>query len=313
LSSLCWDKMGKKVLVTGSNGFIGSHLVKRLLKDDCCVNCMVRKTSNLKWINGHPVSFVCGDFCQKATLEDAVIGVDEIYHLGGAVRVADNKAFYRINSEGTKNLVQAVIEFNPGLKKFVYVSSQAAWGPEGAGPVSHYGKSKREAEEWVKELDCWSIVRPGAVYGPRDKDFLPVFEMAMKGIFLKPFKAGKLSFIHVDDCVEGILKAEIKKESFLHDNNRYEWEEVAEILENVINKKVYCLTIPRTVLKIVGLAGTVAGRVSGTPVLLNSDKVNEMLGGDWVMPESPVDSMYNLKAGFKDTFEWYIKEGWIEI
>jgi nucleoside-diphosphate-sugar epimerase len=300
-----------RVLLTGSSGFIGSHLLENLMGRGSSVKCVLRKNSNTKWIDSLPYGCVYADFRDPDTLKEAVKDVDEIYHLGGIVRVTKKCRYYETNSEGTRNLVEAVKKYNPDLKKFVYVSSQAAWGPQGKGPVSHYGMSKAEGETWVKEIENYAIVRPVAVYGPRDSDFLEVFKLALKGLFLKPRKAGKLSFIHVSDCVDGIINAAPGTETFLSDGRDYDWHEVRGALENAVEKKLINIEIPVTILRIMGCVGTLTGKITGCPSKLNYDKVREMTGGDWVVPETAVEAKYDLEAGFKQTYSWYNKMGLI--
>ncbi len=306
--------MTKTALVTGSNGFIGSHLINELLKRNYNVHCMVRSNSNLKWLKGCSIKYVLSDLTNLYDIENAVQDADEIYHLAGIVRTLNNKEYYRINSCGTKNFVDAVKKFNPTLKKFIYVSSQAAWGPQESGPVSDYGKSKKEGEVWVRNLKNYSIVRPVAVYGPRDNDFLSVFKMAQKGFFLKPRFAERLSFIHIDDCVKGIINVSVNDEKFLSDGSNYSWEQVAEILSKTLNKKVRCLTLPHSFIKLTGLIGDISGKIKGTSAKLNSDKVKEMLAANWVVHETQtmkIEIDYKLEKGFKDTYNWYLKMGWM--
>lgn len=304
--------MSKRALVTGSNGFIGSHLVEKLVENGCAVKCMLRTTSDVSWLKDIHYECAYADFNEPDTLRKAVEGVDEIYHLGGIVRVVHRKVYYDVNSSGTRNLVEAVQKFNPDIEKFIYVSSQAAWGPMGKGPVSHYGRSKAEAEDWVKEIDNYSIVRPVAVYGPRDRDFLSVIKMAEKGIFLKPRTGvGKLSFIHVSDCVEGILKAGIGKELFLSDGKDYSWDEFREVLENILDKKIRCVKVPKTVIVLMGILGTMSSKINGCPAKLNYDKVKEIFGGDWVVPNTSIEAKHDLESGFAETFNWYKKMGWL--
>lgn len=304
--------MKKRVLVTGSNGFIGSHLVERLLKNGCEVKCMLRKTSDIRWLEGLSFKSAYADFSDPGTLRGAVKDVDEVYHLGGTVRVIHSKMYYEINSNGTRNLIEVIKKVNPDIEKFVYVSSQAAWGPRGKGPVSHYGCSKAEAEKWVKELNNYSIVRPVSVYGPRDRDFLSIIKMAEKGIFLKPWTgAGRLSFIYISDCVEGILNAGAGKELFLSDGRDYTWDEFRKVLENVLNRKIMCIKVPKTLVRLAGICGTVSGKLKGFPAKLNYDKVKEIFGGDWVVPGTSVEAKYNLRSGFTETVNWYNKMGWL--
>ncbi|MFW6134012.1 MAG: NAD-dependent epimerase/dehydratase family protein [Elusimicrobiota bacterium] len=303
--------MEKKSLVTGSNGFIGSHLVESLISEGNSVCCMIRRTSNLKWIKDLSVQCVYGDFCRPQTLHRAVRDVDEIYHVGGIVRAIDRERFYKINSLGTKYIVDAVKKYNPGLKRFVYVSSMAAGNAFGKSSVSDYGESKLKAEEHVRKLENYTIVRPAAVYGPRDMDFLPVFKFALKGFFLMPSTDGYLSFIHVKDCVRGIKQAENKKEVFLTDGKRYTWEDVSNILGEVAGKKIKCIKVPPGILKLVGYLGDIMGRVKGKPFSVNSDKIKEMLAKDWCSDETSVNAHCDLKKGFSETLKWYREQGLI--
>ncbi|MDA3793165.1 MAG: NAD-dependent epimerase/dehydratase family protein [Elusimicrobia bacterium] len=301
--------MKKNILITGSNGFIGSHLTEKLLEQDHEVFCMVRKSSDTSYLKGLNVNYVYSDLTSPETLPEAVEGIDEIYHLGGTVRVVNKKQYYEINSKGTGNLIEAVKKYNPELKKFVYLSSQAAAGPGGKGPVSDYGKSKKLAEKKVREIKRYAILRPVAVYGPRDRDFLALFKMAQRGVFLKPANSGRLSFIHVKNCVEKIISSFCGEEKYLSDGEVYYWEDVAKVLRKVINRDISVVNLPVFLIKIIGTLGTAAGKVTRRPVTLNSDKVREMVA-DWAV-EINGNNNYSLYEGFSDTYRWYKKHGWL--
>ncbi|MFH1415800.1 MAG: NAD-dependent epimerase/dehydratase family protein [Elusimicrobiota bacterium] len=305
--------MTLKVLVTGANGFIGSCLVEKLIEKGQDVRCLVRRTSNLKWINQCDIEIIYGDICRTESLLDAVRDVDEVYHVGGIVRAVKSATLYDVNTIGARNLVEAVIKCNPGIKRFVYVSSQAAWGPSGKGAVSHYGRSKYKAEEWAKKIETYSIVRPVAVYGPRDMDLLPIFRLAQKGVFLRPASGtGKLSFIHVDDCVDGIINACISEESFLSDGTDYRWQDIIEVLERVFVRKIRSVNLPRNLVRLMGAAGTLKGILTGHPAKLSYDKTREIFAGDWIVPGSSVKAKYGLESGFRATLDWYKKENLIK-
>ena len=210
-----------KALVTGGTGFIGSHLTEALIRKGVQVRCLFRKTSDLKWLKGLPVEFVPGDCNDKTSLEEAVRGVDWVFHLAGATKAIKEETYFEVNGLGTENLIHACLENNPRLQKFIYVSSQAAAGPSRNGsskkeldpcePVSFYGRSKRMGEESVlahaHELPAL-ILRPSAVYGPRDKDIFALFKCLSRRI--KPCLTGRhqrLSLCYVQDIVQGMLLA----------------------------------------------------------------------------------------------------------
>jgi nucleoside-diphosphate-sugar epimerase len=139
-------------LVTGATGFIGSHLVEALLQKGVQVRCLVRKTSDLSWLKNLPIEVFRGNCNDKASLEEAVKGVDQVFHLAGVTKAVEEKTYFEVNALGTENLIHACLENNPRLQKFVYVSSQAA-----AGPCQNGGK-KRESDRCEPVSDRKSVV-----------------------------------------------------------------------------------------------------------------------------------------------------------
>ena len=184
-----------KALVTGGTGFIGSHLVEALLKKGIQVRCLLRKTSDLKWLEGLPIEVNWGDCNDKNSLREAVEGVEQVFHLAGVTKAVHEKTYFEVNAFGTENLIHACLENNPRIQKFIYLSSQAAAGPCRNGnkkkesdqckPVSPYGQSKQMGEELAMahahELPLL-ILRPSAVYGPRERDIYTFFKLLSKRI-----------------------------------------------------------------------------------------------------------------------------------
>ena len=183
----------RRVLVTGGTGFIGSHLVERLLGNGYDVTCLVRELRQVRWLQGMEVRLAQGDCMLPESLADAVPGVSLVFHCAGLTKGKHARDYYSVNHLGTKNLLDACARHNPGMRKFILVSSLAAAGPSGrtAGkttdtphPVSDYGRSKLLAEEeTLKFKDRFPVVilRPSAVYGPRDADVFELFRWAAKG------------------------------------------------------------------------------------------------------------------------------------
>ena len=182
-----------KVMVTGATGFVGSHLVEALCEKDVQVNVFTRKTSNDKWIADLPPDRYYGDMSDPESLRDALDGVETVFHLAGVTKAFDEKTYIRVNAEGTKHLLDACLSMQSPPKRIVIVSSLAAAGPstrdrpkresDPCRPVSPYGRSKQMAEEvaayYTDKLSI-VIVRPPAVYGPRDGDFLSSFKLIKK-------------------------------------------------------------------------------------------------------------------------------------
>ncbi|HZV12723.1 MAG TPA: NAD-dependent epimerase/dehydratase family protein, partial [Candidatus Kapabacteria bacterium] len=168
-----------KALVTGTTGFIGSHLAEQLLSKGYDVRCLVRKTANLRWLENKPFELVYGGLSDMASLVAAVKDVDCIYHVAGLTAAKSREEFLRGNRDATRNLLEAAGENGNALKRFIYVSSQAAVGPSPTAkpidetfpyhPITAYGESKKAAEEEVQKFSSVfpiTIVRPPAVYGP---------------------------------------------------------------------------------------------------------------------------------------------------
>jgi nucleoside-diphosphate-sugar epimerase len=252
-SKLDKEKDRSRVLITGANGFVGSHLVERLLDRGYQVKCLVRKTSNLKWLSGLKVEYVYGDISIKDSLKDAVREVDIIIHSAGLTKAKNREEYFKANAKGTRNLVEACLVVNPKLQMFIYISSQAASGPgederpkdEAAPcrPVSDYGGSKLEGEKIVSEYSSKlpvTIIRPPAVYGPRDTDMLGFFKVVKYG-FRISFGKGEsyISLVYVKDLADGIILAvenpkAIGQIYFIADDRVYSWREAFNIIAGVM-------------------------------------------------------------------------------
>ncbi|NLB35532.1 MAG: NAD-dependent epimerase/dehydratase family protein [Elusimicrobia bacterium] len=296
------------VLITGSSGFIGRHLLNSLLENGERVRCLVRENSDLSNFPIDKVEIVKGDLTKPKSLLSAASNVKTVYHLAGAMQSVFPRRLYEVNAEGTKNLVQALKISSPRLNKFVYLSSQSAFGPSGSGPVSHYGRSKYFGEEYVRKLAGWSIVRPAAVYGPGDMKFLPLFRMASKGVFLNAFSAGFLTFVHVDDCVRDILSAAPEKILYSYDGKIYSWGNTSAALGGAAGRKLLNIPIPESAIRIGGLAMTAISMISGRSLSVNNDKVREMFAGDWGLPSYENSGYCDIYDGFRDAMKWYFSK-----
>jgi nucleoside-diphosphate-sugar epimerase len=325
-----------KALVTGATGFIGSHLVEALLERGDHVRCLLRKTSDLKWLKNLPIEVVNGDCNDQTSLREAVKGVDQVFHLAGVTKAVKEETYFEVNASGTENLIHACLENNPHLQKFIYLSSQAAAGPCRNGrkkkesdpcqPVSPYGLSKRMGEELAlshsHELPLL-ILRPSAVYGPRDRDIYTFFKLLTKKI--KPCLYGQdqhLSLCYVQDVIQAILLAAEAKESggeifFLSDGQDYRMEEVGDTIAQVMGVNAICIRVPKWVIFRIASFSEYLSKFSKRPSLISKGKAEEMVQKDWGCDITKARTVLGfepriqLEEGAKLTYDWYKKENWL--
>ncbi len=324
-----------KVLVTGSTGFIGSHLVEALVTQGAEVRCLVRTTSNRQWIENLPVEFVEGDCRDRESLEMAVAGVEQVYHLAGVTRALTKESFHDGNVVGTENLVDACLSVGGTVRKFIYVSSQAAAGPSRDGvrkkesdpcqPVSLYGKSKRAGERAaLSRRDGLPVVilRPSAVYGPRDKDFLFVFELLSKRIKLVLGDGEhRVSMCYVTDVVRAILLAAESGEDgdvfFVSDGSDYRAEEISDVFASALGVHARRIRVPKWLLLTIGAFSQGLASLTRRPGLLGLDKARELLQRDWTCSTAKLQTSLNfqprvdLVEGAQLTSRWYRENHWL--
>lgn len=323
-----------KVLITGGNGFIGSYLVENLVQQGADVISLVRERSDLSNLSNCKVRLKKGDIRDKSSLYPVVEGVDFIYHAAALKFALHADEYYRINHLGTKNLLEVVAETNRTLKGFVYISSLAAAGPslkerplteeDECRPITHYGKSKLLGEKEVLRLQDRIpvvIVRPSAVYGPRDKDIYLYFKWAKKGISPRIGGGQQLSLCYVMDVVKGIFLAGEKGKRggiyFLADEVVYSWDEIDGMVATILEKNFIRLKIPQFLISLLGLACETWGRMTGKPPVLNSEKLKEIRQPAWVCDVSRAkeelgfSAEYSLAQGIRETITWYENENWL--
>jgi len=325
-----------RALVTGANGFVGSHLVEGLLGRAYQVRCLVRKTSNLRWLSGLEVEYVHGDIIDKDSLKGVFGDVDLVFHAAGLTKAKSREEYFKANAEGTKNVVEVCLEENPKLQRLVYISSQAAVGPGSdeqplnetapCRPVTDYGESKLEGEKIVlrhaSQLPI-TVIRPPAVYGPRDTDVLGFFKVASKG-FRISFGRGEsfLSLVYVKDLVEGTIRAgenpkSIGQTYFIADDKVYSWREVFNIMAGVLNKRTIPLKIPRSAVFFLAFISESFSELLGKSAIFNTQKAREITQRYWGLDVSKAKAelgfspKYDLERGAAETVKWYKEKGWL--
>lgn len=327
-----------KVFITGANGFLGSHLVDHLIEMGAEVHALVRRSSNLQWLLAKPVHFHYGDISEDSKgLQKGIQGAEWVFHLAGAIRAREAKTYYQVNAQGTANLLEAALRSNTPLKKIVVVTSLAAHGPglndhpateeDECHPITDYGKSKRDAElitlRYADRLPV-TIVRPPAIYGPRDEQVFHFFRMVKKGIALLPGWGSRiLNMAYVQDVVAGILLAAENPKAvgeifFIGEDRNYDWTEAADIIgQAVCRARPLKIHLPKPL--IYGAAGLAEGitRLTGSLLPLSLAYAKNFTQRNWALDISKAkrflgfQSAYPLSRGAEETATWYRNEGWL--
>ncbi len=326
----------KTVAVTGANGFVGSHLVDLLLSKNYKVKCVIRKTSNLKWLEGKNVELHDCGLSNSEALDKVFEGVDYIYHVAGVVKSKTPDGYFKGNVDPTRNILNSALKYQNSVKKILIVSSLTATGPSYNGkpvdektecrPITNYGKSKLAEEELAKEYKDRlpvTICRAPAVYGERDTEILIFFQTFRKGLMTTiGFDKKTLSLIHVADLVNGFyLAAESEKSSgetyFISSEKYYTWEEIGSVTSKILKKKALHVKVPHTVVyTIAGLAQFFAG--FGTKAAtLNIEKARDITQNSWTCDTGKAvrDLGYrqniSIEEGIRRTCDWYKENKWL--
>jgi len=326
-----------RVLVTGGSGFLGSWVAELLSKADHDVRALVRRTSNRKHLATLArVELVSGSVEDAASVAEAVRGVDAIVHCAGLVKAKDETELYRTNVEGTRNLVEAAKAHAPKLRRFVHISSLEACGPSPSGgpvaadqenPCTAYGRSKLAAEKVVlgaKDSVPVTVLRPGAIYGPRDGEILDAFKSVKRGLL--PTVAGghaRGSFVYGPDCAAACIRAieaDVPSGSvyFVDDGGEgVSQREFLEMIEQALGRRALVrMSLPKGLLKTVALGVEAYGKASGKAVMLTREKANMLL--QHFVCESSVTQKdlgwkpeVPLREGVRRAADWYRENGWL--
>ncbi len=329
-------------IVTGSRGFIGSHLVEALVTEGVRVRRLLRAGSEgeLAAISGGAIEQVVVDFDDARGVErsNALDGADYVFHLGGVTKGVSQREFDAGNVVPTKQLVDALAARREQRRtRFVFVSSQAAAGPARAldaprdesqpsEPIEEYGRSKLEAERIVASLGeaiPFTIVRPSAVYGPRDRDLLTIFKQAQRGIGVYPASRDRyLSIIHVRDVVRGLIAAARSSAAenrtyFLTAEPAVSWRDVYSAIAAALGRDISEVNLPQTLVDVAGALGDVHAWVTGTPSLVTRQKIALSKASYWVCSGEKAEKELGFRAriglrdGMSETGRWYREAGWL--
>jgi nucleoside-diphosphate-sugar epimerase len=327
--------MKERVLITGASGFLGYHLIVEALKNNLEVYAAVRKSSDVAHLKDLDIKYTQLNFSSITAIKKDIQEnkYDYIIHAAGLTKARSVKEYKIVNADYTYNLALAASsELN--IKGFVLIGSLAALGPlenltgiiteeTRPNPITSYGKSKLLAEEKLKTITSlnYTILRPTAIYGPRDKDIFIFFKQLKTGI--EPYigkGSQKLSFIYVKDLAVITIKSLYKCNGStynLSDGNFYDKYELGFIAKKVLNLKTVIFHLPVIFVKFIATISKNISSLSGKGSALNPEKVKELMALNWFCSIDKAKHdlgyypQYDLNAGLEETLKWYKDNKWL--
>jgi nucleoside-diphosphate-sugar epimerase len=292
----------------------------------------------MRWLDGKSVTRVEGSLFDVESLRHAVTGMDALIHVAGLTAAKNEAEFRRGNLDATQNLIDAVRAFNPGLQRFVHTSSLTVCGPapsleqprtedhDDLRPLTAYGRTKKLAEDAVRAASDipWTIVRPPAVYGPRDAAILSFFQAVHKGLAtLIGFGDSRVSLVHARDLARGIVlameaPAAHQQTYFITSDEFYSWPQIVDVTKTAMSKSfVLPVRLPHAL--VLGIAGTVGffGKLSGKPPVLDYEKGLDLIQPYWICSsdkarrELGYTQEVSLEDGIRETVQWYREYKWL--
>lgn len=334
-----------KILVTGASGFIGSFIVEEGLSRGYEVWAGIRGSSSRKFLGDGRISFIELDFSSIARLKEQLAafrqehgGWDYIVHAAGVTKCLDKKDFFKVNYEGTRNLIDALAALGMSPRKFIYLSSLSVFGPvrekqpyepimesDTPCPNTAYGESKLLSEKYIKENAPFPyvILRPTGVYGPRERDYYKMAVSIKKHVdFSVGYRPQVITFIYVKDLVKAIyMSMESRVENrcyFVSEPCGYSSRAFSDFIQKELGvKRVLHIKAPVWLLKVISCCAEWFSHISGKPGTLNSDKYRIMKQRNWLCDTLPIEKElgftadYPLADGTRETVKWYKQEKWL--
>jgi nucleoside-diphosphate-sugar epimerase len=329
-------KISGKAIITGASGCVGGNLRDVLL--DASVDVVaLRRAGSPSASRGRSAEI---DYANPDSLAHVFEKEkpDYVFHVAGVMNGVRYDDFYQGNVVPTRNLLESLRNDQPQLKRFVYISSLTAYGPSKKGapirrediepkPIEPYGQSKLETERVIQSVGYnvpWTILRPGGIYGPRDRQFFELFRFAAKGI--NPFYGNRqreVSLVHVDDLIDAIIDSAqspntLYKGYFISDGQPVvTWEELQKEVVKAIGRRVWDIDFPAFAVNVVGFFGEIKGRITGKPSLYNRQKVIIGIQDAWTCRHDSAREDFgyqpkiSLEQGIQSTYEWYRANGWL--
>ena len=323
--------MPTPIAMTGATGFVGSHVAEALVAAHLRPRVLVRDPGRLLATLVPDCDVVVGGLDDLVALRALVAGARVVLHLAGVVRAPRAAGFDTANRVGTDNVLAAMAAAAPDAR-VVYVSSLAAHGPSPdpggrdpelpAAPVSAYGRSKLAGEESVRRGKApWVVLRPPAIYGPRDIDVLQFFRLAARGVVPIPAGDRWVSVAHVCDVVRAILAAARGgadgRTLALGEPRSRPMRELVETLAAAGGVEARVVEMPAVLLRVAGFLGDALHGAGFSNVAMTSDKAAELVVRHWATRSNSAFATLGLPgfvpfaAGAAHTWGWYRQAGWL--
>ncbi|MCS6799371.1 MAG: NAD-dependent epimerase/dehydratase family protein [Myxococcota bacterium] len=324
-----------RVLLTGGTGFLGSHIAEQLRGSGHEVRVLARRTSHVEPLRAMGCEIAYAVLERGEGLEEAVRGVDAVVHAAALVKARRPEEFHEVNAGGTERLLEAVERAAPGVRRFVLVSSLAAHGFAEGGPrspdaepapVTHYGRSKLAAERaTLARADRFpvTVIRPPAIYGPRDREMFAFFKIVRTGIV--PFignPENRMSLIYGPDAADAVVRAlRVEHPSgriySVEDGRAYSQRQFVDAIAAALGVRYRAITVPVSVVSMAAWLSELGGALAGRAVMLTRDKVNELrveqlvYAADAIREELGWNARVQLEEGARLSVEWYRAHGWL--
>ena len=294
--------------ITGGTGFVGSHLIDQALAAGHRVRALARRPQAPR----EGVEWIAGALDQPESLDMLVNGADAVVHVAGVVNAPDRAGFAAGNIDGTTAVVAATAR--AGIARFVHVSSLAAREPD----LSAYGWSKAGAEEVVTASDLdWTIVRPPAIFGPRDTEMRELFQIARYRVMPLPPAGGRMSLIYVEDLAQ-LLLVLATNDAARHDvlepddgtPGGWDHRAMAHAIGDAVGVSVLPLSLPRSLL---GIMARIDGAIRGNKAKLTPDRVAYFCHPDWTAHLPTPTNLWRAQTDTREamaaTARWYRTQG----
>ncbi len=321
--------MSESVLITGASGFLGYHLVMAALEKKLEVFAAVRGNSRIEHLKELPIKFVSLNYEDVSALSKVLTDnkINYIIHAAGVTKAVRQQEYDYVNATYSVNLAKAVEEHNGCFKKMVFISSLAAVGPliddqgviteqTNPRPVTAYGRSKLLAETELSTVKIpLTILRPTAIYGPRDKDIFIMIKTINRGFdpYIGKFLQ-QLSFVHAGDVADVAVQALFLNKTGIYtisDGNNYTRYQFADIAKKLLKKNSIRFHIPMPLIKALAYFLETTNGWVNKPAVINREKLHELAAKNWscdiskAKAELNFSPKFNLEEGLKDSIKWY--------